>query len=316
MNIETKNDMNRFHLPVIFAAALALAACTNDNEPATSENGPVAAQVNAGIYGALTRASGTEWSEDDEIGITATSQTKTQYTNIAYRFNGTSFEAEGDGIYFQDINEVTFNAYYPFSGQAGTSAGTVGVSTDKENQTSAKQPGIDFLFASGAKGSKAAPVINFTGDNAFRHCMSRITLTLKEGADIRFAYGSLTSYSLKNLYLDGTFDTGTGRTNTNAGAGLKSLDISLSEITADDHEIVSSVILLPQEIADGKISLTVTVAGQTYSATLTIPENKQALEAGNNYTWPVTVSKTGLSVGQAEIKDWTPVNGGGTTALM
>ena len=50
------------------ALALALAACTNDNE--NLNDGPVAAVINAEISDAVaTRASGTAWAERDEIGI-------------------------------------------------------------------------------------------------------------------------------------------------------------------------------------------------------------------------------------------------------
>lgn len=299
------------------AAALMLAACNNDNEPATPDNGPVAAQINAAIeQSTLTRATGTTWGTGDRIGITATSQTGTQYTNIAYAYNGTSFTAEGTGIYFQDTDEVTFNAYYPFTGMAGTSAGTVSVSTAATNQTAANQPTIDYLFASGATASKENPVVNFTGDAAFRHRMSQITLTFKEGDDISFANRLLESYSLKRLYLDGTFDTATGKAEADATGARKDLDLSLPVVAAGTTSVVSSVILLPQEVANGTISLVVVVDGQYYYATLTIPNSGKALEPGCNYIWPVTVSKTGLTVGQAQIEDWKDVTGSDTFATM
>ncbi len=40
------------------------------------------------------------------------------------------------------------------------------------------------------------------------------------------------------------------------------------------------------------------------------------MQPGVNYLFPVTVSKTGLTVGSAEIKDWVTVTGDGNTALM
>ena len=47
---------------------IALAACTNDNE--NLNDGPVAAVINAEISDAVaTRASGTQWTTNDEIGI-------------------------------------------------------------------------------------------------------------------------------------------------------------------------------------------------------------------------------------------------------
>ena len=62
------------------------------------------------------------------------------------------------------------------------------------------------------------------------------------------------------------------------------------------------------------IPITVTVGGQDYKATLNVKDGK--LQSGNNYTWKITVSKTDMSVGKAEIKDWETVDNGGTTATM
>lgn len=307
--------MNKFHLPIIFVAALALAACSNDNEPATPDDGPVAARVNASIERTMTRAAGTDWATGDRIGISTVGNTLTQYENIPYQYDGTVFSPADEAIYYQDAQEqVTFNAYYPFDGTPSIIPALIDATTSADYQTAEKQPEIDFLFAKGATGSKAHPTVNFTGDHAFRHCMSQITLTFIEGSDMSFS-GFLTSYTLKGLKLFGTFNPKTGIAKPIENAPAKDLGITLSDVTVNERTYTASpVILFPQDM-EGKIGIEVTVEGQTYKATLTIPGGK-ALEAGNNYTWPVTVSKTGMSVGRAEIKDWTPVQGDGTTAMM
>lgn len=309
--------MNKYHLSVIFAATLALAACTNDNEPTAPDNGPVAAQVNASIEGTTTRASGTEWAAGDQIGIFSVSSGLTQYKNYPYQYDGSEFSYTDDAIYYQDAQEVTFSAYYPFYGTTGTMLASIPATTTANEQTAENQPKIDFLFAKGAIGSKANPTVNFTGNNAFHHCMSQITLTFIEGSDMNFP-GSLSGYKLKGLKLSGEFNPLDGTTETKDE--VTDLDIELSDVRTENVDnknqyTASPVILFPQDM-NRTIGIEVTVDGETYSATLTIPENKEALEAGNNYTWPVTVSKTGMTVGQADIKDWTPVKGEGTTAWM
>ena len=311
--------MNKYPLSMIFAAALAFAACTNDNEPDTPDNGPVAAQVNASIEGTMTRASGTQWATDDCIGISTVTDGLTQYENVPYRYNGIVFSPADDAIYYQDAQEqVEFKAYYPFGGTAFFIIPTsIEATTSADYQTAEKQPEIDFLFAEGAIASKANPTVNFTGDHAFRHCMSQITLTFIEGSDMSFR-GSLTGYTLKGLKLSGEFKPSDGTTQTKEEAtdlGITLSDVETENVNGENQYTVSPVILFPQDMG-GKIELEVTVDRQTYKATLTIPGSKSALEAGNNYTWPVTVSKTGMSVGQAEIKVWKPVQGEGTTATM
>ena len=185
-----------------------------------------------------------------------------------------------------------------------------GVSTDATNQTAENQPLIDFLYASGATASKDAPTVSFTGDHAFTHRMSQITLTFIEGDDMDL--DGAWSYTLGGLKLQGTFDPQDG-TATADDVEAKPLAISLNGVqTTNARYTASPLILFPQDVAS--IALTVTVGGQDYTAPLTVKDGK--LQPGNNYTWDITVSKTGLRVGEAEIKDWTGVNGGGTTATM
>lgn len=312
--------MNKYPLSMIFAVTLTLVSCNNDNESAITDNGPVVAQVNASIEGTMTRVAGTDWATGDCIGISTVTDGLTQYENIPYRYTGTKFVSTDNAIYYQDAQEqVIFNAYYPFDGPASIIPASIEATTTADYQTAENQPKIDFLFAVGATASKAEPTVNFTGEHAFRHRMSQITLTFIEGTDMSFP-GSLSGYKLKNLRLSGKFKPSDGTTQTkeettDLGITLSNVETEYVESKNQDQYTASPVILFPQDMG-GKIGIEVTVDGQTYKATLTIPESKSALEAGNNYTWPVTVSKTGMSVGQAEIKDWKPVQGEGTTAMM
>ena len=290
------------------AATLTFAACSNNNEPANVENEPVAAQVYASING-LSRATGTEWAANDRIGISTVGDGATTYTNVPYKYNA-GFASEGTTIYFQGTEEVTFSAYYPFAGTDGTAEATITATTTADNQTAANQPTIDFLFATGAKASKAAPEVKFTGENAFKHCMSMVTLTFKEGNDVTLT-NNLTAYTLSGLKLNGTFTTANGTTAVTGDAA--DLAMTVTDVTvAEKAYTAPSVILFPQDAAS--ISLKITIDGKTFTATLNVPEGK--LQAGNNYTYPVTISKQGLSVGEATITDWNTVTGDAADATM
>lgn len=292
---------------LILAALLAmsLAACTNDNDPTVPGDGEVAARVVADIDNVATRASGTAWTPDDRIGISTVPGTKTQYDNIPYKWDGGNFKADDGGtIYFQSPETVTFHAYYPYNANGGT----VEATTDAEAQKNL--PAIDFLHASGARADKTGPTVRFTGEASFRHCMSQITITLKEGDNMDFSDGKLESYTLNGLVLKGSFDTKTGTAETTAGEQASALTM---EIEGD--YIPAPVILFPQE-AGGTIGLEVSVEGETYKATLSIPENRNDLQAGRHYIFPVTVKKTGLTVGTAEIKDWNTVTGSDDTEAV
>ena len=283
------------------ALALALAACTNDDE--NLNDGPVAAVINAEISDAVaTRASGTAWAERDEIGI---SENRFGYTNVPYRWESGKFTPTGTIIFFQDDDPTTFSAYYPYDADGGTLTAT----TDATAQQN--QPAIDFLYATGATASTHNPEVNFTNnlstggtDCSFHHRMSQITLTFQEGSGVDFKTAKLSSYTLSGLVLEGSFDTATGTAETDANAQTADLTMEL------DGVLTSSVILFPQSTTS--IELSVYFNSQPYTATLTIPDG--ALKAGNNYTYTVTVRNKDLTVSSATISDWNPVNGGNVNA--
>ncbi len=301
-------------------SALAIVACNKNIETPVPEDGTVAAQITGGIGGARTRAAGSTWAANDAIGVSTVSGTKTDYSNIPYKWDGrTSFLPDGAVIYFQSPEVVTFNAYYPFTGTAGTSAGTITAETKAANQTAGAQPLIDFLHASGAKADKIAPVVAFTDktaddgeDNSFRHKMIQITLKFIEGDDISFE-GKLASYTLKGLRLEGTFNTETGVAEADAAAAAEDLTIGLDGPAATDGIYQAApLVIFPQSVTGGRIALEVIVEGETFRTNLACA----SLEAGNNYIFPVRVLKTGLSAGYAEIKDWSEVERDTTEAIM
>ena len=279
------------------ALALALAACTNDNENLNDDS--VAAVINAEISDAVsTRASGTSWAERDEIGI---SESRFGYTNVPYRWESGKFTPTGTIIFFQDDDPTTFSAYYPYDADGGTLTAT----TDAKAQQN--QPAIDFLYATGATASTHNPEVNFTDDTdaggtdcSFHHCMSQITLTFKEGSGVDFSTIQPTGYTLSGLMLTGSFDTTTGTAETDDATAAQDLDMTLT-----NGALTSSVILFPQTKAS--IGLSVYYNSQPYTATLTIPDG--ALKAGNNYTYTVTVRNKDLSIESAEITPWNPVSG-------
>ena len=285
------------------ALGIALTACTNDNE--MTDNGPVAAVINAEISDAVaTRASGTTWADKDEIGV---SENRYGYTNVRYRRANGKFEPAGSIIFFEDNASTTFSAYYPYDSNGGTLTATTDATAQKN------QPKIDFLYATGATASTHNPEVNFTDgtkaggkDCSFHHCMSQITLTFEAGSGVDFSTIQPESYTLSELVLTGSFDTTTGIAKTDEKAQAAGLEMPISST------LTSSVILFPQTKAS--ISLTVVFNGNDYNATLTVPDGE--LKAGNNYTYTVTVRNKGLSIGSAEITDWNPVISGDVSAEL
>lgn len=275
---------------------IALAACTNDTE--NLNDGPVAAQFTAAIgdnVTATTRVNGTEgtkWDKGDCIGITCIGGSS--YNNVPYVTNngdGNFGPASDDIILFDNTDEVTFRAYYPYKDDDEMTEGKIAATTDAKAQE--VQTRHDFLFASGAKGSTSSPEVKFTDENAFSHCMSRITLNFKEGRGVTIPTGGPTSYTLKGLLLQGTFDPTTGQTATTANSAA---DVTLSGS-------LTSSIFFPQTVSE--IEMKIVLNGNTYNATLPVEDGK--LQSGKEYHYDITISHKDVVV-NATIKAWDKVD--------
>ena len=92
----------------------------NDDEYV--DNTPVAARITAGIGNSVSsRAAGTAWAKGDKIGITTLRGDESKYVNMEYTTENGDGKFAGTPMYFQDAQaEVTFTAYYPFTGTEGT----------------------------------------------------------------------------------------------------------------------------------------------------------------------------------------------------
>ena len=290
--------------------ALAFAACNNEE---VINDGPVAAQVSAGIEGVQTRAAGPNWDSNAQIGISC-SGGKTTYTNVLYTVSDVSSGsfASDAPIYFQDLKEVTFSAYYPYAAAGGTIEKTI-TATDQEAEAQKK---IDYMFASGAKASKQNPSVKFTNerdtDARFTHRMSQLSFTFNQGADTDLT--NMADFTISGLKMEGTFNTENGTasvTNTAQAAELK-----ITETPSASDTYTRSLILFPQQVENGKFNLSLTLGGETYKTELSVPNGGTDLTAGNKYTYTITVKKTEIVVSQSSIEGWGDGGDGNGTAEM
>ena len=273
------------------ALALTLAACNNDNE--NLNDGPVAAQFIADITPATrVNSEGTDWTDGDRIGVTGAG-----FTNVPYKRENGKFVTDGTTIYFNDTETHTFHAYYPYQAEGGTV--TVSTAADKQGAD------IDFLFASGAKGSTRSPEVSFTDktdkggeDNSFHHRMSLIKFTFKPGDGLIFNGMEPADYTLDGLKHEGTFDTATGTTAVTA-AVESPITMQLGGATT------SQVIILPQEVTSS-LNLKVSYNGQSYNAQLKLPATPTAnfYTAGYAYTYNITLNNKDIEVSDPTINPW------------
>ncbi len=314
------------------AAALALAACSNDDE--NLNNGPVAAQISAGVSGPTTRAMNDQW-EADAIGVMVqkvegttagiTSVMADMYKNVKYTTTATTdaaanFSPTGTtGIFFQDANEtVTFAAYGPYQTSAANNAlpganGEISTISTTEQNTRDLQKAFDFIFAEGATASRTNFAVEFKETAAFKHKMARLVIVVKPGDDVTiddFAKPE-TSFALNGLQHNGTFNVTTGTAAATGDAADWSLSQnSLLATSAEAYTFTS--IVYPQTLGSA-LTFIATIDGQNYSNNADI---NPALEAGHSYTYTITVKKTGLTVSGCKIENWGNGGSGSGNATM
>ena len=312
-------------LSFVICFVICFVCCENTSDKAAN-NTPTAAQVSGSIMPetvddipnvkslgrANTRAAGTDWTVDDRIGVTATSTGATAYANIQYRSTTTdgAFEVvngagKDNAIYFQDPEDVTFTAYYPYDGTDGTAPGTNGIlrkTITATDQTPETQPMIDYLWAT-AMTSNATPQVRLN----FSHAMSRLCFEFIEGEGVTFPTDGL-KYELSGLVTAGNFNTLTGiaQADDNAPAGNPG-SITIFPPSGAAQKSVYSFILWPQK--KDKATLTVTLDEQPFQATLEFPalsatDATHGLAAGYSYLYKVTVERTRLQLETIFVAGW------------
>ena len=311
------------HIAAISVAAISLlltAGCSGEeNEPGgnASNAAIITASVGKTDNVASTRASETAWDAGDCIGISTSSTStkgKTNYINIRYQTDGSVFSpvpgaaGEDNTIYFQGTSPMEFTAYYPCQGANGTKPGNNGIITrtlTAADQSTANLPDIDYLWA-----QKTAQSSNPRVDFLFSHRMSRLVLNFKAGAGVSLPPDGL-AYTLTGLVQEGAFDTSTGEAKATGStpADLTGLPTTTTTTTTTG-QATGTTILGPQ--AANSVRLQLTLNGITFGAVLTFPSGTAAGEAlapSTSYTFNVTVERTGLEIGNADIDGWTDDGG-------
>ncbi len=282
---------------VIMALTMTLGACSNEeteNDPLA--DGPVAAQVTAGIGQSMTRVSvddngSAAFTTGDVIHVVAGGTATYDYT-----LQGGGSWSASNPYYFQNRDNVNFKAWYadPALPPAGNE-----ISIDTRTQTNSGNGWNqwDILVTPVVSTSVSSPEINFTGENAFSHIMTQLVFIFKAGNDIS-NLSALTGYTVKDVTTDATFNTQSCDLTTGSTTG----DIVMIVTGEADNQVDCTPIIMVPQTVSGTLNLEVTYNGQTYKAALNPPTG--GLQTGYSYTYTVTISNTGLEVGNATIGNW------------
>lgn len=254
---------------MVAALALALVACGDENELASDVqllDSPKEVSFSAGI---LSRASGSNWNKDDEVGISATGG-GTSYSNVQYQVAeagaSVAFNPVAEAICYTADTPMSFTAYYPY-------AETLDNGFIYKNTTET-QEGVDFLWSSvNNRPYSEAPVVSFT----FRHQMALLEVQVTSDEDL-----SGQDVVIGGLKHDGGFNTVIGEAKPKAEAQAQDWTVG-TVVSGTEFEF--SGFIYPQdanELAvkigeqEAKLSLGQNMfqAGYKYTVTATIDEGK------------------------------------------
>ena len=282
---------------ILAAAALAMVACSNDES--NNNVDPNIISLSASIGGVTranvdaTTAQNTQFASGKTIFVEAyKTGESTTYTTGSY--TTAAGGAMTGTLYYPSTGEnIDICAYYPSSVSSSTTSFAVGAT----QTTEADYQDYDLMYATKLT-DKAK---NSTHDLTFHHALSKIVVNISgtngvSNTDIENLVSAVKINGTK-LTATTTIDNGTI---TITGTNGDATDINITGATS---KLSQAGIIVPQTVTEGTTFITVTYNSQDY--TYALPAGGKNFEAGNVYTYSLTLSPAGLQLQSTQIADWT-----------
>lgn len=279
---------NRLPLHILSAATVLLfaaTACTRDDlGGGTLPEGEYPLVIRAtGLQAVATPASRAtvdgNWQGVQTVALSVGGTVK-EYDVTASDADGyktATLSSDTDPFWWTSREDITVSAWWPY----GTTMPDVVVKADQSTKEGFE--GSDFISAKAQTVQFDNPTLEFS------HRTARITVHLKPGAGIPSVSGA-------DVYV-----TGLGKDNGNPAT------IRTYEAGGDTYEALTA----PQTVKANTPFIQVDLGGGTYYFR---PHSDVVLEAGNRYTYTVSVNATGLTLEGCTIGGWTDGGGESGTA--
>lgn len=294
------------------ASAVCLASCSNDDEMNVNNDGQArftAAIGNEAVVATPgTRASGTAWGPNDNIGIF---MVKHGTENIAEKCSNRQFRTTtgnsnfspviGQEIYYpMDNSTVDFISYYPYTD--GAALDTPFPVTIGTAQTDATQPGFDLMWAKATNSGKGYnKLLNATVAFTFGHCLSKLTMNCKLDGSVGAANLDGAKVTIHSMNTASTFDLKTGEQN---GTPETPADITPRKLAtpATGFDATYDAIILPAVYSGGTVTVDFDINSEIYTWNV----DAMTFKAGNEYIYEVKITRSGVKV-TGTIVGWNPV---------
>lgn len=323
---------------ILFAAALILAACSNDELPIDDPNAPVEIRLTGGLevqtrtsHDLDTRLKNGEqvhvWVDDaKDMQITVTTENLYQDRVLTADGNDALTVKDGEEMYFpQTGNAVNIYAIHGNFGEAtdwseGGFWATGITHTVAQNQKT-QQPTdgyakSDLVYAKSTDVARTKQPINLQ----FKHLLSKIEVVLVKGD----GSPDISKMEILNTKLEAVFTPSKENefkvtANGTDGENPIEIDANLTEKDAaentesDDGKELNEAVIVPQTLTSGKAFIRVTTA-EGGELIYRLPEGK-TFDPAKKYRYTITANMTGLTV-TAEIKNWGEGKGDTGSAEM
>lgn len=291
----------------IFIFSFSLLVGCNETDISNAANERVAVEFGMATI-ALTKVNyaGDSWSQYDSIGIFMMEAGKgIEFTmeggnNLKFR---QYFQASNRCYFFPDMipiyypvdgRPVDFISYYPFKRDITDYIYPVDVSSEHQ----IKPQYIDIVYSDNAKryNKNSRDSVQLV----FRHVLSKLTFTLQEGEGAPDLNGA--RIKISNLYRKADLTLADGQVTNLDSPGEIEVDLEeKSRNSRDDGSDISFLIVIPQK-AENNI-LTITLPNEE-DGQFEWDFPAREFEAGFNYSYTITVHKTGIQVSHGDIIDW------------